>query len=263
MAHTKVSVWKAIVIRLAPQRWRNRQQTKRLHTQWSLILSVLLLRLYFLALTHWLQSPTSTLPCCPLPFSFLSIPTPPLCSPIFLLETSLTKLVLTTWAQRLLSWQVVAVATCQQLGLRCAPLWLNLPNLFLINPYPCWWLRDVYRPFNSSKFLSTLCDYVWVGGKEGGGLFLFSEGKISIDMIMWSFPQTVNMVGYTLIYFQILHQPDKRHGVMVYCSLHPWLNSICCSVEGCYILTIEINQPSFLSVLSLSYFGHRNGGFMK
>lgn len=57
------------------------------------------------------------------------------------------------------------------------------------------------------------------------------------------------MVGYTLIYFHILHQPDKRHGVMVYCSLHPWLNSICCSVEGCYILTIEISlQFSFCAV---------------
>lgn len=50
------------------------------------------------------------------------------------------------------------------------------------------------------------------------------------------------MVGYTLIYFQILHQPDKLHGVMVYCSLlRAWLNSICCSVEDSYILAIEIS----------------------
>lgn len=39
-------------------------------------------------------------------------------------------------------------------------------------------------PCGRCKFLSTLCDCVWVGGKEDGGLFLFSEGEISIEVIM-------------------------------------------------------------------------------
>lgn len=140
ITYMMVNVWKAIFIRLAPQRLggygrRNRQQMKMAYTPnkvraisffWSQFLTFISM---FNSLTATSNKYSTLLPS----FSFLSSlpsfvlliahqsPHPPFAFPSFFRRQVSPRSPGLSWSPRLKRPSV-----CQQLGLRCVPLWLNL-----------------------------------------------------------------------------------------------------------------------------------------